>query len=115
MSNAEQLEEVGISIEVANEIIAKAKALERLQSNKDFQTIITKGYFEKEAIRVVLARAMPQFSDDDSQKNLLADIDGIGRLRQYFMAITQTGRMAVRGLAEDEQTQEELLNESSGE
>ena len=48
-------QQIQISIEQANEVIALAEALERLQANKDFQVVIAKGYFEKEAIRLVEA------------------------------------------------------------
>ena len=110
MSN-EQLEQIEISIEQAQEAVAYRKALSNLLSNKNFEKIISKGYFESEASRLVLLKADPSMSADSDQSLILKSIDSIGFLRQYFTTIMQLGRMAERSIEADQTTREELLAE----
>ena len=110
MSN-EQLEQIEISIEQAQEAVALKRALNNLLKNKDFESIISIGYFEKEASRLVLLKADASMAKDSDQNLILKSIDSIGFLRQYFTTIMQLGRMAERSIEEDQLTREELLAE----
>jgi hypothetical protein len=111
----DQIEEVELSIKQAHELIDKANTLKRLINNPDFISIVTEGYFEKEPSRLVLLKADPNMQGDKEQKMLDKSIDAIGYLRQYFVAIMQTGRMAEASLEENKNTLSELFAESTGE
>lgn len=110
-TNEEQIEAVELSMEQAKSSISKMNALQRLTNNKDFIEIVTEGYFEKEASRIVIMKAEPAMADVPSQQQLMKMIDSIGSLRQYFIAISRAGQMAVRALEDDQKTHEELLEE----
>ena len=108
----EQVQAIELSIEQAKESISTSDALFKLINNsKEFKDIITVGYFEKEASRLVLLKAAPEMQDADSQRAIEKSIDAIGHLRQYFVMISQFGAMAKRALADDQDTLDELLNE----
>lgn len=96
MIEEQEVQNIEISIEQANKCIETKVALERLIKNSDFNTLITKGYFENEASRLVLMKADPSMEEDKYQKNIIKSIDGIGAFRQYLRAIIQIGTMAER-------------------
>jgi len=112
MNAAEQIEQIELSLEQAKESIDMMDSLQTLTKNKDFVNVITKGYFESEASRLVLLKATPQMASKEDQELLLKSIDSIGFLRQYFVTIMQIGRMAIKAKEEDETTHAELMNEA---
>ena len=107
----EQIETIELSMAQAKSAIATMSTLNRLTANKDFEEIILKGYFEKEASRLVLLRADPSMGDEEGQKLIDNQIIAIGHLRQHFVTIMHFGRMATKELADDEETLDELLTE----
>ena len=112
MSETEtQIEQIEVSIEQAKDAIDRMKTLERLRNNDDFIKIIREGYFKEEAIRLVMMKSSHNFQGEQAQKDIIKDIDSIGRLEQYFGAIYQIGHTAQRALEADEETREELLAE----
>jgi hypothetical protein len=111
MSNV-TLEDLEVSINEAKQHISKMQAMQRLISNPDFNQVITEGYFEKEASRLVLLKADPNMQKDSDQNMINKAIDSIGYLRQYFTSVMQFGRMAEKAMKEDEATREELLTEA---
>jgi len=106
-----QTEELELSMDQAKRSIAAMNELQRLTKNKDFEEVILKGYFEKEASRLVLLRAEPAMADVESREIIDNQITAIGFLRQHFTTIMQFGRMAEKALKNDEETQAELLAE----
>ena len=111
MNTEEQINAIEIGIDQAKEKVNDMEALQRLTKNKDFIQIITEGYFEKEASRVVLMKALPSMVDDESQNFCNKSIDAIGVLRQHFSAVMQMGAAAERSITSDQVTREELLAE----
>jgi len=110
----DQIREVELSMEQAKEAISVNKALTRLYDNKDFQEVITKGFFEDEAIRTVSLRADPGlFMEQNSGQLKMVEsiITSIGGLRQYFFKIQNLGSQALQALEEYHETHEELLTE----
>lgn len=114
MSN-DMLESIEISIEQAEQLIAKKEALTRLTANPDFKTLVLEGYFKEEASRLVLLKPDPSLQGDSDQKTISKSIDAIGYVRQYLNTIMQMGITAERTLYQDKQTREELLAEQAGE
>lgn len=87
------------------------EALERLEKNRDFITIIGKGYLEKEALRLISFRTDPSSQSDISQRNVMRDIDGIASFSDYLRHIRKDGDIAKASLERSEQTVEAMLIE----
>jgi hypothetical protein len=107
----EDIRVVEVSIEQAREAIEKGEALKRLLKNKDFESIVTEGYFENEAIRNVMAKTSPSCMDADSQLMIDDGIKAIGIFRQYLMHIRRTADIASTTLEESRMTLAELNEE----
>ena len=86
-------------------------ALERLYMNKDFKKVITEGYFENEAIRLVHLKADPNMQSVDSQKGIMQQMDSIGSLKQYFHLQRYLAESAGKSINFDEQTRQDMLAE----
>lgn len=107
----QQMETVNVSIEQAKEAIAGRNTVRRLTQNKDFSTIIEKGYFQDEASRLTLLMADPVSQTKDAQLQIRKDLEAIGRLRQYIIARLKAGDMAEKALIDHEAMREELAAE----
>ncbi len=81
---------------------ARAEALTRLQNNADFKLVITDGYMEDEAIRLVHLLGDARFNSDDKKAAYREDFQermiGIARLSEYFRSIFQLSSQAQREL-----------------
>ena len=110
---SEELQSIELSIEQAKETIKNRDDLRKLVNNRMFKNLITEGYFEKEAIRLVLLKATPDMQSEEDQTAIIKAMDAIGGLRQYFTTIMQMGAMADRALKDDEETREEILSEGA--
>lgn len=110
----EEIETIELSMAQAKHSIDMKNSFNKLLSNDNFKKIVTEGYFEKEATRLVLMRADPAMQADSDQKAINKQIDAVGYLRQYFVTLMHIGRMAEKTLADDENTREELLQEDLG-
>lgn len=116
MNNTEQqIKQVELTIEAARANIDRAKTLDKLTENLEFNTLIMTGYFTEEAARLVLLKADPNMMGEREQAHVNRLIDGIGALRQYFSTIERIGEMSTRAMAEHEMTREELLHEDMAE
>lgn len=113
--NEIDLETIEVSIEHAQKAVKMMKHLERLTNNRDFKAVMLEGYFEKEPVRIAMLRAEPSFQKEEQQEQLLKDLDAIGRVRQYFNAVMQMGRMAEKEILGLEETRDEILVGDSGE
>ena len=107
------VQSIEASIKQAKPAIELAKALERLESNKDFKTVIGEGYLEKEAVRLVHLKANPAMQTVAHQAAVMLQIDGIGALLQYFRTVNQLAAMAAHSIEQDELALEELATEEA--
>ena len=93
---------------------AKAEALTRLQNNADFKLVITDGYMEDEAIRLVHLLGDARFNSDDKKTAYREDFQermiGIARLSEYFRSIFQLSSQAQRELDGLNQAETEFYN-----
>lgn len=105
------LTEVEISLSNAKYAVENLKCLRRLYANKDFKTLILDGYFVKQASRAVMSKAEPVMQTEDAQNEIVRDIDSIGRLKQYFVAVRGLGELAEKSIIDDSKTREEILAE----
>lgn len=109
----EQIQAIEQNIREANKFVELGEALERLRTNKDFKKVISEGYFEREAIRLVHLKADPNMQSPDSQKSILAQIDAIGSLDQYFKAVFQQSSMARKAITSSEEMIDEIREEEA--
>lgn len=109
--STETLQALDAIIREAKKFVDAGEALERLRGNKDFRKVISEGYFQAEAIRLVHLKADPNMQSPDMQKSIIAQMDAIGSLSQYFHAVRQQANMAQKAISADEQTREEILGE----
>lgn len=93
---------------------ARAEALTRLQNNADFKLVITDGYMEDEAIRLVHLLGDVRFNSDDKKAAYREDFQermiGIARLSEYFRSIFQLSGQAQRELDGLNQAETEFYN-----
>ncbi len=106
------IEMIELSIREAKKKVDMASSLEKLRINKDFDELITEGYFVHESSRLVLLKADPSMSSDNDQIIISKSIDAIGYFRQYLSAVRQLGSMASKAISDDEDTREEMLREA---
>lgn len=99
------------NIKVNKEQVEKAKALDRLKANKDFRLIVTTGYLEKEAVRLVHLKGDPAMQHPQQQANISRDIDAIASLSQYFSAIYAQASTSEKALEADEAELEFIRSE----
>lgn len=109
MSN--EIQEIEVSLEHAKAAVSKGEALRRLMNNPDFVAVVREGYFEKEAIRLVMLKGDPNMQDPKTQAEIIKDIDGIGSFRMYLTTVNQLAQVAANSIAADEETLAELLSE----
>jgi hypothetical protein len=101
------------NIRQAKVIVGVGESLERLRENRDFKTVILDGYFKDEAVRLVHLKASPNMQSPDMQKSIVAQMDAIGSLSQYFTAVFQQASIASKAIASDEEARDEILAEEN--
>lgn len=111
----QQLEQVSISIEQAEDRLELAEALERLHQNKDFKKVILEEYFKKEAYRSVMLKSDANQQKPEEQANIDNVILGVGMLGQFFHKTFIFGEGADRALQEHKNTRQEILAEDLAE
>lgn len=111
MSTENDLQQIEVTLEQAQETLKRRDAVERLRNNKDWKLIVEDGYFSEEAVRLVLLKADHNMQSDELQKDIMKQIDGIGSFREFIRTIYQLGQLAQNTITADEQTREELLAE----
>lgn len=102
---------VEISIEQCQTSIMRKGCLDRLQKNKDFQSLIMEGFLEKHAVRQVQLKAHPGLQDEKQQNMMNMQITAIGGFKQYLVNVYTEGMNAEVTLVNDEKTREEILAE----
>ena len=114
MSKEEDIKQIELTIESAQEAVAMRDALRRLVRNPDYDKIINSEYFQNEPARLVLTKAEPAMDTPEKQKAIMHSIDAIGHFRQYLQSIMQVGRMAEQSI-EDNENERSLILESDEE
>lgn len=109
MSN--QIQELQDLIKDKQDAVDTAVSLNRLVKNRDFIKIIEKGYFEKEAIKLVMLKAEFAQQTPESQADIMKRIDAIGELRNYLTIIIAKGREADNRIEEAKQSIQYLTTE----
>lgn len=109
MTTDTTIQEIDHDIAKDKAFIEMAAALDRLKNNRDFKEVILDGYFNKEAVRLVLLKSDPQFQTPERQQSITAQIDAIGNLNQYFQVIYFAATQAAKAIESNEQMREELL------
>ena len=108
------VEELHQRREELKEFSARAEALTRLQNNADFKLVITDGYMEDEAIRLVHLLGDARFNSDDKKAAYREDFQermiGVARLSEYFRSIFQLSGQAQRELDGLNQAETEFYN-----
>lgn len=106
----QDIKQVDLDIERARAAIQKMEALDRLYHNRDFKEIVTDGYFQKEASRLVLLKGDVNINEE-SERHCDKMINGIGCLRAYFQMVNHFGQQAQAAMEDYEETRQELLQE----
>lgn len=107
-------EEFNVRYEEVLEAIKKFEALERLSKNKDFKFLITEGYLNNEAVRLVKMRADKSAIFNEAIKNSIdGKITGVGEFNEYLRNIHNTGLTAITELAAYEEYQNEKEAEAT--
>lgn len=108
---SQEIETIELNIKHAKKAVDLMKSVQRLTTNRDFKKVFLEGYFEQEAIRLVLLKSDPSLQGAEDQAALIKQMDAIGSVRQYLNTVNQLGRMAEKAISEDEATRDELLAE----
>jgi len=106
------LQVVEVSIEQAKKAIKLGDSVDRLLKSRDFKAVITEGYFEQEAIRLVHAKAHPEMDNPNSQASIIGQMDSIGHLYAHLNLLRGLAQQARKSMNEYENTREEILAES---
>ena len=106
-----QIHAIEENIKEAKKIAALGDTLERLRNNKDFREIIMDGYFKEEAIRLVHLKSDPSMQSAESQKSILAQMDAIGSLDQYFRTVYHNASQAHKAIDAGHEMLDELNEE----
>lgn len=107
----EEFEEIEIDIKAAQDLVKKGDALDRLTNNQDFRDVISQGYFQEEAVRLVHLKCAPSMQNPNMQANVLTCIDAIGNLNQYFSKIMTQAEMARSSILDSQDTLSEMAEE----
>lgn len=109
----EAVQKIEENILKSKKFVELDKALERLEYNKDFQMVITEGYLQHEAVRLVHLKADPAMQTTERQASVINQIDAIGGLLQYFRTVSHNANVAMKTIESDEAAVAELLEEDA--
>ena len=101
--------EIEESISENRDTLVLAEALRRLQNNRDFKLIVSTGYLQKEAVRLVGLKADPGMQGAAEQQQILRQLDSIGCFQQYLLGIHRAGEIAEKGISDAEQIRDQIL------
>ena len=104
----DRINQIEQSIDHAKARVDKAKSVLALFDNANFQEIVVKGYFEKEAIRMV-ARYGDGTASPEELQELQKDMHAVGAFRRFLSMIVQDGRQAEADVRQNQDTLQEEL------
>lgn len=105
----DQLADLDRVIKDSRVLIDVGQAVERLKESKDFRTIISVGYFEKEAIRLVHLKSDPNMQTPERQASIESSMLAIGNLAHYLDGLLREAEIAKKQLQSAEEYREDLL------
>lgn len=111
IDSTQLIKELDLNIKQAQCLVDLGNSVERLRSNKDFKSVIVDGYLSKEAIRLVHLKADVSMQTAERQAAIIKQIDAIGMLSQYFDTVRHSASQAMKNIASDEATRDEVLAE----
>lgn len=106
----DEIKELEDNISRAKEMVNLGKAVERLRNSPDFKEVILKGYFEREAIRLVHLKADPNMQTPERQASVISQMDSIGALSSHLNTILVMADRAAHAIEADTQTITEILD-----
>lgn len=110
MGNA--VKQIEVTIEQCKEVVERGKSLDRLLNHPDFNSLIMKGYMERESHRLTLLLADPSCESPQARENVVRDLSAIAQLNAFFRTVRTAADVAARSLKEHEELlQEELAND----
>lgn len=108
MGNA--VKQIEVTIEQCKEVVERGKSLERLLEHPDFNSLIMKGYMERESHRLTLLLADPACETAQARENVVRDLSAIAQLNAFFRTVRTAAEVAHRSLIEHQELlQEELV------
>lgn len=107
-----QIQEVELSIEQAQKVIAIGDKALKLADNKLFKELVLDGYFVDEAARLAHLSADLTLTAEQ-RADVFVMIQGIGFFKAYMSMLVRRGDMARRELADYQQTLAELHEEGA--
>lgn len=111
MSYQPTVEDFDKHIEQLKEQVKVADALDRLQKNPDFKSIINEEYLREEAVRLTSLRCDPSMQTPERQKDIDNGLIGVSNLRQFFIRIRQMGAMAESDISSAQNERQSLIEE----
>lgn len=93
--------------------IALGELLERLSSNKDFQSLILNGFLRENAIHLVNLLAHPNLQTPEKQAAIHRQMAGVGALGDHLRQIRQDAERAKESLVSSEETRAYYLREAA--
>lgn len=111
--NDVSIQAIDAEIRESRAVVEVAESLDRLMLNRDFKTLIVKGFCEKEAIRLVQLRADPNMQTSEKQESIMKEIDAIAYLQSYFRTVQHKASLARGAIQAGEETREEMLKEGA--
>ncbi|BAR94568.1 hypothetical protein FCMLKIFP_00029 [Pseudomonas phage Ka3] len=86
------IKEIQVSVQELRDHIKAGEALERLRRNSDFHLVVSHGYLEEEAIRLVHSRS--DMSNQGLAEANLRDIEAISSFRDFLMNLARRAEQA---------------------
>lgn len=109
------IETLELTIEQAEKSVELMKRMDKLRKNRDFKAIIEDELLDNYARNTSYLVADPTLQGEDEQRDLLMELQMIGRVRQFFSAIYQKGRIAEKTIADSKAEIDELRAEGADE
>lgn len=107
MGNA--VKQIEVTIEQCKEVVERGKSLERLLEHPDFNSLIMKGYMERESHRLTLLLADPACETAQARENVVRDLSAIAQLNAFFRTVRTAAEVAHRSLVEHQELLQEEL------
>ena len=88
--------------------IVMGEALERLEGNADFKTVIMNGYLEGKVLASVSLLAVPQIKAEGRRGDLMEDLVAASNLKYFLQMVRMSYSAAIDPVLSDEE-EEEIL------
>lgn len=88
-----------------NYYVGHKQALDRLETNPDFQKVILEGYFRNEAIRGVSLLANDYMKSQGKRPEIMETLIAISNLQDYFLTIKRMGTVDEEEYGDDEENE----------